>query len=305
MDVLDKRIADYKARYDILGIPRDLILWRDGNFVIGEIENTEALKIVVPDFVTHIGKSDDITGGYYKVQEVVLNEGSLVIMDGAFALAPDLKAINFPTSLLEIRDWSFSNSNIEKLVIPDNVEIIGSTAFNRCIQIKEIKLGKSLRKILDHAFSSCENVKEIAIPPMVQVVDKYSFCDCKSLTHVKIPHTVGVIGESSFMRCYNLEKVEWYGKDTSTKQYILHKAAFAHCKSLKEIEIPGRYYEIRKNVFEDCVSLEHVVIKKGVQIIRKSAFNRCTGLKKVMIPEGVVIEHQAFPYGKDEVFEYY
>lgn len=70
----------------------------------------------------------------------------------------------------------FVRRDIENLVVPDNIRIIGKYAFNKCRNLTSIEFSdKSELKIIDdYAFHS-SLIKEISIPSHVQKIGKYAF----------------------------------------------------------------------------------------------------------------------------------
>ena len=73
---------------------------------------------------------------------------------------------------------------LEKLHIPEGVEVIGRDAFAICTALKEVYLPSTLKKIDRGVFWRCVSLKSIAIPASVEEIGEYVFYDCNSLTHV-------------------------------------------------------------------------------------------------------------------------
>ncbi len=66
---------------------------------------------------------------------------------------------------------------------------------------------------------------------------------------------------------------------------IITTRAFAHCKSLKSIELPNCITEIGEESFYGCESLKHLTIGNGVTKICIYAFYGCISLARMVLPE--------------------
>ena len=73
------------------------------------------------------------------------------------------------------------------------------------------------------------------------------------------------------------------------------ECAFAECRNLADVEIPGSVTMIGADAFYRCSALTQVTIPEGVSKIRGNAFDSCTGLRSVTFPKGIAeIEYDAF-----------
>ena len=75
-------------------------------------------------------------------------------------------------------------SNLEEITIPQNVEIIGTSALSGCKKISKIKLPNSCWSISPYAFNGCESLKYIEIPANTELVSTGAFKGCKNLVVV-------------------------------------------------------------------------------------------------------------------------
>ena len=75
-------------------------------------------------------------------------------------------------------------SQLEKLHIPEGVEVLGLDCFAICLAVKEVSLPSTLRTISRGAFWRCESLTTINIPASVGTIGEYVFFDCWSLTDV-------------------------------------------------------------------------------------------------------------------------
>ena len=89
-----------------------------------------------------------------------------------------------PSSITKLGGYK-GQTELESIVIPDTVTVIGS-----------------------EAFSGCASLKSIEIPASVTLIESGAFEGCTSLTNMTIPKTVKEVQWSIFDKCTNLESVE-------------------------------------------------------------------------------------------------
>ena len=167
-----------------------------------------------------------------------------------------------------------------KLVIPNKVRRIKSSAFQGCSDLTSITLPNSTTDMGSNAFKDCSSLKSINIPDGVTTIETYQFSGCSNLETIKIPETVTKIEESAFYNCSNLKTV------TLPKNAELGTAAFWGCTSLKEVVIPKGTTSL-STTFCDCTSLTSVTIPNSVTSIESGVFQNCTSLKEITIPDSV------------------
>lgn len=74
--------------------------------------------------------------------------------------------------------------NLEEITIPQNVEIIGTSALSGCKKVSKIKLPDSCWSISHSAFNGCESLKYIEIPSNMELISTDAFKGCKNLVVV-------------------------------------------------------------------------------------------------------------------------
>lgn len=74
--------------------------------------------------------------------------------------------------------------NLEEITIPQNVEIIGTSALSGCKKVSKIKLPDCCWSISHSAFKGCESLKYIEIPANMELISTDAFKDCKNLVVV-------------------------------------------------------------------------------------------------------------------------
>lgn len=76
-----------------------------------------------------------------------------------------------------IPDYLFRNSELESIVIPDNITVIGRGAFYGCKNLEKVKIGNSVTTIRDAAFQNCTNLKRVILPDSVRILGKEVFTE--------------------------------------------------------------------------------------------------------------------------------
>lgn len=218
----------------------------------------------------------------------------------------DLVGYDF-TEVTSIGSNAFENcSRIQKVVLPENVEVIGDDVFAGCSGITEIetaRLYNELNRNMGFAgyFGDVRSsVKKIKLTgEVIEVIPTQYFEDWTVLENFELNETISVISAYSFKGCTNLEQIvgfENIDPETFSKEAITDTKYF---KNLTEpmilqdvlvlapanvnpvIVIREGVTKIQKNAFALNSSLKEVTIPSTVVSIGEGAFRRCTNLEKV------------------------
>ena len=149
-------------------------------------------------------------------------------------------------------------------------------------ELKQVYLPNNLNSIGSSAFNNCGDLTSVTIPNSVTSIGSYAFNNCSGLTSVIIPNRVTSIGYKAFRYCSSLTSVSVGSGVTS-----IGDEAFTSCKSLTSVAIPNSVTTIGSSAFYDCTSLTSVNLGSGVTSIGSYAFNNCSGLTSVIIPNRV------------------
>lgn len=93
-------------------------------------------------------------------------------------------------NLRNLRIATFMCSNLDSVIIPNGVEVIGDCCFAYCLRLKEV-----------------------TIPNSVKRIGNYCFFKCLCLKRIEIPVSVKEVGDFCFFYCRNLESLTWNGKE--------------------------------------------------------------------------------------------
>ena len=121
---------------------------------------------------------------------------------------------NYPTKL-EIPDninfvWDCAfkmNDRIESVTIPKNVTGLGTGAFYRCTNLKEIKIcSTDLTYFGASVFEGCTNLQSIDLSSCRKLsLLEYAFKDCTALKEIKFPKSIKCICDNAFDGCTNIK----------------------------------------------------------------------------------------------------
>lgn len=238
--LLEIQLPAYLLDMDFSAFPRNLVEIKvDGTNAqfasVGGVLYTKDKKVLlyyprgkqdevftVPEETTII--SQFAISGIPSLKSVLMGDQVRRIENYAFNSCINLTNITFSKNLKSIGACAFSNCDIQKLVIPDGVEIIGYAAFARCQNLTEVRLPSTLKSIADRLFVECFSLESVDIPDGVERIGNASFLGCNIQHELIIPDSVGGIGDEAFhqalknSRIVLPESIEYIGED-AFKQY--------------------------------------------------------------------------------------
>lgn len=116
------------------------------------------------------------------------------------------KVPNRPAIVKKIDARAFMYSQINSIMIPSSVEIIGDMAFY-CSQIASVTFSKGLDRIGESAFMLCDALKSVILPESVTHLEPSCFAMCTGLTEVDLPSTLLSLGGFTFNFSGAIEKI--------------------------------------------------------------------------------------------------
>ena len=197
----------------------------------------------------------------------------------ALARSESLETFTSGKSLIAIQEQAFNGSAVRVVDLSGspNLVVIGQQAFLNCRNLEKIILPENLEEIQYAAFNGCSNLKEIVLPNKVRRIAEHCFSNCTALETVKLPRRLQKIGKEAFYNCSNLQNIEL--PSTLTR---IDSGAFERCTNLIQIEIPHRVTEISERVFAKT-GLTNVTITDNIQDIKEQAFFDCKNLMDIEV----------------------
>lgn len=162
-------------------------------------------------------------------------------------------------TLIEYSGNASDNIEIPSEISGIEVKSIGSDAF-RGLNIKNVKIPNSVRKISASAFAFCNFLETITIPSSVSEIGPSAFLDCQSLKSVTIENGLAEIPVDCFQSCEKLETVV-----LPESIALINTGAFVYCTALKMITIPSESVFISATSFSGDADVV-VICKKGSKV---------------------------------------
>ena len=192
-----------------------------------------------------------------------------------------------------------NNKNIrsfDELRYFTGLELLERSAFNQCSNLQHVMLPDQITVIDDFAFLQCESLKEIQFPAKLEKIGVYGFNECHSLTTVSFPRSLKSISDDAFGACRNLTSVKF--DDSSV---TLGPWCFTSCPKLNDVTLGQCVECLEDGVFFECVSLRSVKIPDSAKSLGADIFHNCHQLSDVYVGDGVTSIGKAAFYGDDSL----
>lgn len=201
-------------------------------------------------------------------------EGVEAIADDAFA-GRRIAQLILPATLRRIGRRAFLKcAGLERVHIPDGVELIDVEAFNGCQSLRHLHLGRGLQSLQARAFWYCISLKALVLPPSLQLVGPRAFEGCDSLSRVEVQCPGAefdeyVFNETPYWHCL-LKQAELatpgrLGLTPECPEVLTlpeghtHIDLYAYARSnIRVARLPGSLRTMGMCAFRDCKRLEEV-----------------------------------------------
>ena len=140
-------------------------------------------------------------------------------------------------SVKEFEERCFEGTNVVKVKIPKNTEVLGQYAFSGCKELVQVifEQGHKIKGLLEGTFYECSALNEIALPEQMSSIPKHCFFGAGVIAIV-VPGAVEIIQQSACEKCGRLETVT-FEQDSRLKE--IESRAFSACRKLKNINLPA------------------------------------------------------------------
>ena len=213
-----------------------------------------------------------------------------------------LKTIELPNSVTLIGNGSFCGgfafTNIESIIIPDNVKI-GAASFINCKNLKHITLGYGC--YIDwQAFSGCTLLENFDLNG-VTLIGTSAFTNCKSMTSIIIPNTVTLIGNESFTNSGITSLIFESGNDSNSLTLQgntggWRPGTFKLMNSdLKYIILPKRLTELKDNALGNTSKINFVFTSTTPPSVTGNGELGYVDESWLYVPDDAIEEYKAAP----------
>lgn len=163
----------------------------------------------------------------------------------------------FPSGSFNANSYIPSFINLKKVILPDEIEVIGSFAFYRCRALLEVS-GKNVRDIEAAAFQEC-GVLHTAVFPELEALKEQAFEKCTSLRDADFPKLSYMMNDA-FAECTSLTQIYFPMVEK------IPVFAFRKCTGLESVDLPSAA-KIEQQAFESCHSLRYISLTAAGNIM--------------------------------------
>lgn len=233
----------------------------------------------------HTTLGEDALEGYKKIRKVVF-PSTLREIDGCFfsehGHEESLEEVDFSKVKLlkEIPDGLFENcERLQKIDIPEGVEIIGSSVFDSCTNLRKITFPSTLKSLQSTTYE-CEMIEELDLSKvhLLEEIPEYFISENCKIETLVIPVGVKIVGDefasSKSIRevyvPYTVEKIGTLNDDEYSPEVYIYTNKLTDIESLcayiKTLYVPEELYvyyaELLKEVDDTEVRLRKMPADK-------------------------------------------
>ena len=197
----------------------------------------------------YIPKTLSTTDGPFmnsNITDVTFNESLATFTDKLFYGAHKLTDITIPDTIVKLGNSCLRETNVEVVIIPDNVKTIGNSAFEQCDNLCAVQFGAGVRKLPQWCFYGCDILQNVIIPETVNEMDANVF-EASGISYQKLPQSIKSIPYQSFKDCKNLTEVVCSDALESIGDY-----AFERCSNLTTLTTAAEDVSFNNTTFKDC-----------------------------------------------------
>lgn len=271
---------------------------------------TNVEEVVLPEGIETI--DSDAFNFCTKLRKINFPETLKVIRHGAFKGCFFLETVILPKTMKEISDYAFYEAGIKQLILPENVNFVGTEVFaGTDIETTDIPENFTLNSAM---FEKCQKLHSINLLGSHITIPERCFCNCINLTEIDITKTA-LIKDEAFRGCQNLSvstipadtlvAVSAFEESGATDVIIediskVCNRVFADCKSLKKltINVADGPTSVSSALVKGCKNLQTVVFTgrtKNLTVIEAAAFKETKNLNTISLPDTIkTISKEAF-----------
>lgn len=200
------------------------------------------------------------------------------IGEGIFANNKDIKEIYLPDSIINIKDYAFTNSSINKIELSPNLIRIGVSSFAGCNNLNNIVLPKGLQIIDEMAFLGCSSLKFIKFNEQLKTIGDYAFSD-SGIENYELSNGIEKFGSYIF----SSTPITSFSFNNN---YDFIPEGFISNTKIYNLVLPSQIKSIGNNAFSNCYELENITLNQGLESIGDNAFES-TKIELLDIPNSV------------------
>ena len=258
------------------------------------MENIDQMEcVILPDSLLEIGTH--AFSSCDSLSEIQFSSNLKTIGEMAFWYCKSLQYPVLPDSLETIRNGAFDHSGVVELIIPEQVNEMGTSICSSCYALEYAEFLNHPDRMPESMFNLCESLLNVEGLDHVTVVDKQAFFGCEALNGIELPEGLERIEESAFSCCTALDDLLL----PSTLRYIGDSAFFAN--GFYTVTIPAGVETVDEFAFNYNSNLESVTIEGASTVIKQGAFSR-NNLTACYMPSTTSFDELAFDWDTEIVY---
>lgn len=219
-----------------------------------------------------------------------------------------------------VKNVSWLNDTVTKVIIPEGVTSLSDGAFENCRKLMDIQLPASLTSMGEGCFRSCESLTHFTVPAGLTTMGDACFEGCLNMeayavdaANVSFSVDQGVLYDkihkwllwypcNSSMTSYtmsygpvkiaagavrNAKNLVSFDASAAEEVVAFSDYAFADCPNLTTVKVTNTFGTLGHHVFDNCTALSDFEIKYTVTGIGEYCFRNCTSLKTMMLDSPV------------------
>lgn len=293
---------------DILTFKRDGISFSNSNLIELIIEgplDSEDVK-----FFRRLCGGGEVLSKKYKIYIDTLDLSKTTFVadnNSYFTTRNDFHTADHKTKPQTVTSFMFTNLNIQKVILPDDIITIERNAFYHSF-IPTIIFPKTIQLLQQESLYGCK-IETLSINAETILQKSFSFCSCLSEIKIgeRVKHIHGAFVSNRKLRKIEIEAGNEYLKmqnnflvNSDGTQFIL----YAQEKEQTKLIIPDGIERVCGGAIQGESFLTEIVLPNSLRYIGANAFSR-TNIEELHIPAEVIsISDGAFPKSLNRLFFY-
>ncbi|MBQ9558923.1 MAG: leucine-rich repeat protein [Bacteroidaceae bacterium] len=256
---------------------------------------TSLPNITLPETITFIPNST--FQGCTSLTDVQLSSQTRRIGESVFSGCTSLTAFDFDqyTKLNQVYGYSFENSGLIEVDLPNRIDTLYSYAFRNCKSLVRAKMPTGVDYVASYLFYNCPKLTEVIMHNGINRINSYAFSYCTTLPTIELNDNIATIGTHAFSYCDSLQLAKLPDNLTTINEY-----AFYHCDTLALATLPSGLKTISNYAFGYCRDLKLETVPAGVTTLGNYTFEY-SGIKKMTLPTGITSWGNALFYECDSL----
>lgn len=209
----------------------------------------------------------------------------------------------------KIPNDAFEDTNLHRIILPDNIEILGRDCFCYLTFSSSLIIPNSVKEIQVSAFEQTKGDFEIVLPDKPEMIEGGAFFRTSASIELKLPHSLKYIGSSAFADSPNVygtfslpPDLEYIGDDAfrncgtdlegeiviPTKIKVIPSCAFSiNFKKPTTVTFHEGVTQIEHVAFAGLSFAAPIIFPKGLTSIGQNAFSGCRFVGDLKLPDGL------------------